>query len=121
MQELSTHSSSSDGERSEYDIRDHEIAQALRVGDDLESVQHQRPSRMRTVMRGVGWMVGVMAVVAALGFILYGGVQTQKEQQRIVEEMNEIKAFVQFEPKEVVFVHEEFSGDTLKITEPPPV
>lgn len=120
LQELSTNSSS-DGERSEYDIRDHEIVEALRAGEEIMAPAPQRPSRVWTVARGFGMLMLVVGVVAALGFIFYDGQQTQKEQQHLIEEMKQIEAFVQFEPEEVVFVEEEFSGDTLKITDPPPM
>lgn len=119
MQELST-SSSSDGERSEYDIRDREIAQSLRV--DEESIIPVPPSRsrVRTALRGFGLLMMVVGVVAAFGFIFYGGMEEHNERTRLEAELKQVEAFVQYEPEEVVFVEEDFSDDTLVMIAPPP-
>lgn len=122
MQELST-ASSSDGERSEYDIRDKEIVEALRVDDEHQvSMPHTSPkSSAHTFVRGFGLFLVVVACLAAIGIIFYGGHQEYTARKNLELELKEVEQFVQYEPKEVIFVEEEFSDATLKMTDPPPM
>ncbi len=122
MQELST-ASSSDGERSEYDIRDKEIVNALRV-DEEQQVPLPRTTSKSSVhrfARRFGLFLFVVACVAAVGMIFYGGRQEYEARRDLEQELKQVEQFVQYEPKEVVFVEEEFSEATLKMTDPPPM
>lgn len=73
MQELSTSSSSSSDEQSEYDIRDREIAKSLHIDEESTTPLPPPRSRACTALCGFGLLMMVVGVVAVFGFIFYGG------------------------------------------------
>ena len=123
LQDLSE--SSSDGERhSEYDVTgdytvsDVEIAQALHGHDETVGRHVRRTTRVEYAIRFITIMV-VVGAIAALAYVFYDGPLQHSKQEHLAEELEMVKAFVQYEPE--TFVHvEELPDGILKITDPPP-